>query len=234
MISKSNMASLFARCIVACFVLTLVAATTVDASFIIEPNGLASSNYSAANATSNSTTAGSGTLSAPGLTPGAASVFGGEPYTYTYTPGADGDNVAFSAGDSLNGFAGFTASGVPAGGAGDYNVYLTYPESTNQSGMPAIYEIDVDGDGTPDVMSSYDQNVADVGTGRGIGLWELVGTITVTDVNQPITLTIDASTTPGFVGVRTAGVLFDAVVPEPTSAAMVGSLIACLGLLRRR
>ena len=193
---------------------TLALASSANAAFIIEPNGLASANYSAANATGNSTTAGSGTLMALGLTPGAASVFGGEPYTYTYTPGVDGDNTVFSGGEILNSAAGLSASGIPAGSAGIYNVYLTYPQSANQGGQPAIYDIDVNGDMTPDVSSSYDQNIASLATGLGIGLWEQVGQITVTDVNQPMTLTISPSTTPNFVGIRTAGVMFEPV-PEP-------------------
>ena len=77
----------------------LTICTTAKAAVVIEPNGkLMATNYSAGTATTNSTTAGSGTLLAPGLTFGAASVFGGEPYTYTYTPSTDADNTVFSPG----------------------------------------------------------------------------------------------------------------------------------------
>lgn len=209
----------------------MVVATAAQAAFIIEPNGKASANYSAANGTSNSTTAGSGTLLAPGLTFGAASVFGGEDYTYTYTPGADIDNTVFGNGQPLNSNAGLSASGLTGGGAGLYNVYLTYPQSANQNGMPAIYNIDVDGDAITDVTNSYDQNIASLVTGLGIGLWELVGQISVTDVNQVITLTITTGTPPGFVGVRTAGVLFEAV-PEPATLGLMG--LGGLAMLSRK
>ncbi len=207
-------------------------ATTANAAFIVEPNGKASANFAAANTASNSTTAGSATLAAPGLTAGVASVFGGEDYTYTYTPAVDGDNTVFSTGAVLNTAAGLNASGLTAGGAGVYNVYLTYPQSSNQNGMPAIYNVDVDGDGIVDLTSSYDQNVADLNTGLGIGLWELVGQITVTDPSQAITLTITTGTTPGWVGVRTAGVMFEPAVPEPASLALLG--LGGLAMLRRR
>lgn len=220
----------------AAFVASFSVAGTADAAFVIEPNGKASSNFAAANATSDSIAA-----LAPGLTDDAASVFGGEPYTYVYTPGADGDNTTFTSGTVLNGFANLNATGVPNGGAGLYNVYVTYPESGNNSDQPTIYTVDVDSDGTPEATDSYDQNIASLDTGRGIGLWELIGTVEVTDPLQQITVDISTTVptdpftgepgTPGFVGARTAGVMFEAV-PEPTSAVLLG--LGGLGLLARR
>ena len=212
-------------------VAVMAVATSAQGAFIIEPNGKAVANYSAGTGTSNSTTAGSGTLLAPGLTPGAASVFGGEPYTYTYTPGVDGDNTVFGAGQTLNSNAGLSASGITAGGAGVYNVYLTYPQSTNNSGMPALYDVDIDGIAGSELSGSRDQNILDVPNGLGVGLWELLGQITVTDVNQAITFTID-TTTLGFVGARTAGVMFDVAVPEPATLGLMG--LGGLAMLSRK
>ena len=210
----------------------MVVSTAAQGAFIIEPNGKAMANYSAGTGTGNSTTAGSGTLLAPGLTPGAASVFGGEPYTYTYTPAADADNTVFSAGAILNSNAGLTASGVTGGGAGVYNVYLTYPQSANNSGQPTLYDVNADGIAGSELSGSRDQNILDIPNGLGVGLWELLGQITVTNASQAITFTID-TTTAGFVGARTAGVMFEPV-PEPATLGLLGlGALAMLGRKRR-
>ncbi len=209
----------------------MVVATSAQGAFMIEPNGKASGNFFATNGTGSSTAAGAGTLAAPGLTSGAASVFGGADYIYTYTPSADIDNTVFGVGQPLNSNAGLAATGATGGTAGVYNVYLTYPQSANNGGMPAIYNIDVDGDSITDVTNSYDQNVASLVTGLGIGLWELVGQITITDASQPVTLTITPSTTPDFVGVRTAGVVFE-IVPEPATLGLMG--LGGLAMLSRK
>ena len=62
--------------------------------------------------------------------------------------------------------------------------------------------------------------------------WELIGQATVLDPSNTITLTVN-TTTSGFVGARTAGVLFEYVgVPEPSSATLLG--LGALALLARR
>ncbi len=226
--------SAFGRTLLALCAATWLGASSASGSFIIEPNGLASGNFFATNGTGSSTQAGEPTLMAIGLTNGVASVFGGEPYIYTYTPSTDTDNMAFTAGTVFNSAAGLSSSGMTGGAAGAYNVYLTYPQSGNNTDMPALYDVDVDGDGTADLSSSYNQNVADLTTGMGIGLWELVGQINVTDPAQAITLTISPSNLPaGFVGVRTAGVMFEAV-PEPASASLLALAGFGIAVLARR
>jgi hypothetical protein len=215
----------------------VVGVSTAQAAFVIEPNGKASTNFSAENATGNSTAAGSGSLAAPGLTDGAASVFGGEPYTYTYTPASDGDNTNFNSGGTLNSFAGLEASGLEAGGAGLYNVYRTYPQSGNNTDQPTTYDVDVLDDGTIEATDSYDQNTASLNTGLGIGLWELIGTVEITDPSSPVTVNISTDVafggSPGFVGARTAGVMFEPV-PEPTSAMLLAAGSGLMLVSRRR
>ena len=211
------------------------AAGICQAAFIIEPNGKASANYVAGTATTNSTLAGVGTLLAPGLTLNAASVYGGEPYTYTYTPGVDGNNTAFSSATVLNSPAGIFASGLAAGGAGIYKVYHVFPQTTNASGQPTLYQILLNGGttGVTMIKASQDQNVSDGTTGVGTGLWELIGQVSIQDANDVLTLQVNTTTT-GFVGARTAGVLIDYVspIPEPHAASLLG--LSGLVLLYRR
>ncbi len=219
----------------------LLSIATTDAAVIIEPNGKLLANFSAGTTASNSTLAGVGTLLAPGLTPGAASVFGGEPYTYTYTPSTDLDNTVFSVGGTLNSNAGLFASGLTGGAAGFYNIYHAFPETTNAGGQPTLYDVQVNGSssGVTMFLSSQDQNVSDNTTGQsdgvGIGLWELIGQATVLNASDTITMTVDKTSGPSFVGSRTAGVLIEyaGVIPEPSRA-----LLSLLGvgavLVRRR
>lgn len=216
-------------------VITLIAlfvTVKTNAAFIIEPNGKASANYVAGTATTISTLAGAGTLLAPGLTLNAASVYGGEPYIYTYIPGVGGNNTIFGIGSILNSAAGLKASGLATAGAGIYNVYHTFPDTANASGQPTLYNLRVNG--TSVATKSQDQNFTDVATGVGVGLWELIGQATLYSASDTLTLTVN-TTTSAFVGSRTAGVLIDyvAAVPEPSNTVLI-----CVGigvfLVRRR
>jgi len=217
-----------------------VAVESADAAFIIEPNGKASGNFSADNTTVDGVTAGDAILGAPGLTPGVASVFSGEPYTYTYTPAVDGDNTEFAPGATLNGFTNppLQSSGLEAGGAATYNVFFTHAQSQNQTDQPTDYEVDVGDDGTIDVSRSVDQNVVNLDTGQGIGFWERIGQVEITDPSQPVTVNVDTQEpafdgSPGFVGARTAGVMFEPV-PEPASVALLAAGGGLALLPRRR
>lgn len=208
-----------------------------QAAFIIEPNGKAAANYSSGTATAPSTTAGSGTLLAPGLTFGAASVYGGEPYTFTYIPVVDGSNTTFSSATVLNSPAGLFASGLVGGAVGTYRIYHVFPQTANATNQPTLYDIMVNGGSTGVTMlkSSQDQNVQDAPNGVGTGLWELIGEATITDASDTITFTANTVVSSG-VGVRTAGVLIDyiGVVPEPSSAVLLGLGVMALAGRRRR
>lgn len=213
----------------------LLPTAATKAAFIIEPNGKASASYVAGTATTNSTLAGAGTLLAPGLTFNAPSVYGGEPYTYTYIPGTNGNNTTFSSATVLNSPAGIYASGLLAGVPGVYKVYHVFPQTTNASGQPTLYQLLLNGGtaGVTMLKSSQDQNVSNASTGVGTGLWELIGQVTVQNATDTLILTVNTTST-AFVGARTAGVLIDYVapIPEPGTAALLG--LGGLALLYRR
>jgi hypothetical protein len=206
---------------------TALVTATAQAAFIIEPNGTASANFVAGTTTSNSTAA----SNAPGTT-GVQSVFGGEPYVYTYTPAVDGDNV-FTGATTLNSFAGLESTGLTAGAAGFYDVYHVYPEATNSSGQPTLFDLAVNG--VTQDLDSFDQTTApSLVTGENIGLWRYVGQVAANSATDIITVTITTETS-GFVGARSAALLFDYAgpIPEPASIALLAAGGA-VAMLRRR
>lgn len=189
------------------------------------------------------TTASQSALStAVGLT-GGDSIYGGNgvnfPDTYlaTYTPALDGDNNGTNpvAGQALNQF-GVLGSALAAGGTGLYDVYATWPHTTNVSGNPITFTLS---DGVGSIFSvQLDQNTAmpprDV-TGDGVpdpgtgGEWIYLGSANL-DANTTYTLSQEAGSNT-FVSMRAAGYLFDAV-PEPASLSLLG--LGALAMLRRK
>jgi hypothetical protein len=160
---------------------------------------------------------------------GGDSIFGGDgvnspdTYVYSYDPGVDGDNLALAPGQDLGN--GNFASGAVAGGPGLYNIYATWPFTTNVSGGLTNYEISTFG--VPNVNVSLDQN--NLGDS-----WILLGQIQYTTGAIQVTQTSTSNT---FVSMRAAGLLFepdsDAAVPEPSTVLLVGAGLGLL-LLRRR
>ncbi|MEM9185835.1 MAG: hypothetical protein AAGB00_04990 [Planctomycetota bacterium] len=218
---------------IAVFVCVLTGLAPAEAAFIIEPNGKANDRFLApVGINGTSTLAGAGTLAAFGLTPDAPSVFGGAEYRYTYTPGVDGDNTAFAAGDRRNSFATFIASGLPANFNGRYRVFRAHPQTDNVSGGPVTYEVQVNG--ATQLTQVVDQNLVDISTGlstgANIGLWELIGEVTVADPSDTITV-VQTATNPSFVSMRTAGVLFESI-PEPASCLLIAGVFGP-GLIAR-
>jgi hypothetical protein len=208
----------------------------VEAAFIVEPNGKASDHFTATPATNgNSTLAGAGTLAALGLTPDAASVFGGTEYRFDYTPGTDGDNTTFAPGERRNQFATFIASGLLANFNGRYRVFRVHPETQNVSGGLTTYEILIN-DVPTGVSQSIDQNLIDIptglATGANIGLWELIGEVTVADPTDTITV-VQTATNGGFVSMRSGGIMFESI-PEPATGVMLALAAVGAVIARRR
>ena len=167
--------------------------------------------------------------SAVGLAEG-DSIFGGDgtpsdQYVITYTPGTDGDNLALAAGTALND-DGDLASGVTAGGSGDYDIYVTWPFTSNTSGGGSLFVL------TDDMANTlfsvpFDQNGGDAGTGNE---WIKIGSANL-DASTTYTLT-QTTQDSSFVSQRLEGVLFEAAIPEPSSLAL--AVLCGLSVLVRR
>lgn len=163
-----------------------------------------------------------------GLT-GGDSIYGGngvnspDTYIYTYTPGTVADNLTLAPGTALNNDGDFS-SGITAGGTGDYNVYVTWPSSTNITGGVTSFTLT---DGVSNLFSlSIDQN------NKG-NEWILLGSAML-DQSKTYQLIQQAGSNT-FVSMRAAGVLFDATtaVPEP-SGLLVAAVSSVFLVVRRR
>jgi hypothetical protein len=168
---------------------------------------------------------------AVGLQPG-NSIFGGnsataDQYIFSYTPGTDADNATFTAGDALGN--GSLATGNTGGTTGLYNVYACWPNTSNISdngATPTAYVATGDlGSASAGLIQDEDANGALVG-----GVWAFIGQVQLTAGN---TYTV-SQTAPNssFTSMRAAGVMWEAVVPEPASLSLLA--LGALPLLRRR
>ena len=152
---------------------------------------------------------------AVGLT-GTRSVFGGTPthvYEFRYTPRTDADNWSPSVGTALGN--GLFATGAVGGGSGKYNVYVTWPNSTNidNAGTTISVEHD-DGAGgiTQTIITDVNQNNVAPHNANfpGVNKWWRVAT----DVPLTAGSTYKVVSTPNsftFVSQRFSGVFWEFV-----------------------
>jgi hypothetical protein len=168
---------------------------------------------------------------AVGLQPG-NSIFGGnsataDQYIFSYTPGTDADNATFTAGQALGN--GNLATGFTGGTTGLYNVYACWPNTSNLSddgATPTSYVATGDlGSVTTGLNQDETTNGALVG-----GVWAFVGQVQLTAGN---TYTV-SQTAPNssFTSMRAAGVMWEAVVPEPASLSILA--LGAMAMVRRR
>ncbi len=222
----------------------LVTALPVQAVFIIETNGTLGSSNFAYTGGAGGTARTSSTSSSPGLLPAVADgtfftydhVFGGtvapHQYTFTYSPASDPDNHSFTVGTDYNLPQGLESSGLAGGTAGIYNVYrITQANPGVTAGNTTLYEVFVNGG--LEASETVDQNAADLAAGENIGRWELIGSVSVFNASDTVSVTMTPSTD-GFVSMRAHGMMFEYVapIPEPGITALAG--LGLLGLLRRR
>ncbi len=182
-------------------------------------------------------------------------------YTFRYTPGPDADNTVYAPGTLLGNsmatdadgagaglpayaIASHFASGELGGNSGFYNVYFTAPGSTNVN--LAGSTITVNNNAAPVVLNPVDQNngatgpdTTDPTMGAHVGgannLWLKVATVRLT-AGTAYTVTVQANANPpDFVSQRAHGVMWERVIPEPSSFALagLGLLGACLAGRRR-
>lgn len=149
---------------------------------------------------------------------GGDSIFGGdgtaEPdtYVYAYNPSAQADNLAVAPGTDLG--EGNTASGRVGGGPGSYDVYATWPFTSNVSGGLTTFDAATAGDSFQEVLNQNDVDlIAPVPDGRG-HVWVYLGSINYTSGDIVVS---QSSGSNSFVSMRAAGMLFERTVPEPSS-----------------
>ncbi|MEQ8209133.1 MAG: PEP-CTERM sorting domain-containing protein [Lacipirellulaceae bacterium] len=166
----------------------------------------------------------------------------GDTYVMSYTPGVDADNFFPAAGSLLGSTTGFgteTASGQVGGGSGLYNVYVTFPASTNVN--PAGSNFTVTNDGADLVVLAVDQNNGGTGAdldpgpafvGGANNSWFKLGTVPLTSgTTYTVSMSANANT---FVSQRLAGVMWELAIPEPTSLMLLGFAGCALITTRRR
>lgn len=209
----------------------LAIAAPVQAEFLVEAHssGLANANF----AFGGDTTTASASIpsEAIGLTATNSLYSGdgvnfGDTYVYSYTPGTDADNLTIPVGTDLGN--GDLATGLPGGGSGLYNVYITWPASTNVN--PAGCSLTITSDGTDIVRDPVDMNDGGTGTPGGNNAWYLIADGIELTQGNTYTVTQVANVN-SWVSMRSHGVMWEAV-PEPISLSLLG--FGALFIHRRR
>ncbi|MCK4565280.1 MAG: PEP-CTERM sorting domain-containing protein [Verrucomicrobia bacterium] len=230
--------------------ITLLAAHTTLASYIIEASdaagrlGEGNFTYTGAGGTAASYgNASGGQLPATSDSPATfftlRHAYGGDTlapnldqYTFTYSPISDADNTVFAENTDFNLPQNLQSTGLSGGDAGIYNVYRIHPANPNVSGGLTTYDVFVNGG--LEITESINQNATNSVTGANIGRWELLGSVGLTNNTDTVAVTMTPETT-GFVSMRASGIMFEYVapIPEPTVLAMLGFGFALVWARRR-
>jgi hypothetical protein len=208
--------------VAACAIVVAVLSMNVQGAFLTEahPTGVASENFLG------ETTRYSIKSLAPGLsTWGTAvqSVYGasdtGSDWPYVYTPGFDVDNFLSPAGYDLSN--GHVSSGLVGGAPGLYNVYITWPASTNVAIEGC--RITVSNDGTEVVLDPVDMNTGGTGDpGANHGWYRIAEQVHLT-TGTTYTIHQIANNPTAFPSMRSHGVLWELVEADPEMATITES-----------
>jgi len=196
--------------------------TLASAAFIVEAHssGKANANYSQGGNVLRESTPPSSAIGTIATHHRWSSTADADPMVFSYTPGVDLDNTVLVPGTDLGN--GDLASGLPGGISGVYNVYATWPASTNVTGGPST--ITVTNDGTP-VVSSHDLNTGGSGTPGGNDAWLLVASGVPLSIGNTYSVSFERSSAT-WVSQRVHGVMWELQIPEPSSL-----LLSALGML---
>jgi hypothetical protein len=194
----------------------LVAASGVQAAFIVEAHssGKANMNFTGTGSASAKSTAIGCTASNSLFLTSA----GSRDYVYKYTPGVDLDNTPLTAGADLGN--GDLASGLVGGTTGLYNVYITWPATTNVNAAGA--KLTITNDATDVVIAMVNMNTGGTGNPGGNNAWLKIAEKVQLTAGTTYTVTQTALAA-SYVSMRSHGVMWEQQVPEPMSLLLLGA-----------
>lgn len=194
--------------------LALLVVGVSQAAFIVEafpgddtrPAGLANENFEGVGTASLRSYA-AGTTAQRSLFSGTGAAGSTDTYVYSYTPGVDLDNTTFDPGEDLGNSR--AATGMIGGETGFYNVYITWPPTTN---VGSTCTITITNDADDVVVANVDMNTSGTGTPGGNNYWWLIAERVELTAGQTYTVTQQADGS-AYVSIRSHGVMWEADEP---------------------
>lgn len=186
----------------------LLAAAQAPAAFIVEAYspGLANENFEGVGTGSLRSWA-VGTTAGKSLFSGTGAAGSTDTYVYSYTPGVDIDNKAFNPGDDLRN--GRTATGIIGGETGFYNVYITWPPTTN---VGSTCTITITNDADDVVVAEVNMNTNGTGSPGASDAWWFIAERVELTAGKTYTVTQKADGS-AYVSMRSHGVMWEAEEP---------------------